>query len=67
MKNVLNEYIERYKPNIEKERAEYLNRNTGQIRHIVNLDKNFIEAFTIVNKEKITKYNKVLSKFTELL
>jgi hypothetical protein len=67
MRNVLNEYIERYKPNIEKERAEYLNRNTGQIKHIVNLDKNFIEAFTIVNKEKITKYNKVLSKFTELL
>jgi hypothetical protein len=67
MRNVLNEYIERYKPNIEKERAEYLNRNTGQIKHIVNLDKNFIEAFTIVNKEKITEYNKVLSKFTEFL
>lgn len=67
MRNVLNEYIERYKPNIEKERAEYLNRNTGQIKHIVNLDKNFIEAFTIVNTEKITEYNKVLSKFTEFL
>ncbi len=53
MKKVIEEYIERYKPNLEKERGDYLNRTTGQIKQIAQLDQRFIETFYIPDKIKL--------------
>jgi hypothetical protein len=67
MQKVIEEYIERYKPNLEKERADYLNRTTGQIKQIIHLDQKFIENFFIPDKTKISNYNSKLVKFSEIL
>lgn len=67
MQKVIEEYIERYKPNLEKERADYLNRTTGQIKQIIHLDQKFIENFFIADKTKISNYNSKLVKFSEIL
>lgn len=67
MRKVIEEYIERYKPNLEKERAEYLNRTTGQIKQIIVLDQRFIDTFFIPDKSKLQFYNAKLVKFSEIL
>ncbi len=64
MRKVIEEYIERYKPHLEKERADYLNRTTGQIKQIAILDKKFIDTFYIPDKTKIQDFNAKLVKFS---
>ena len=67
MSRVVSDYIERYKPNLENERAEYLNRTTGQVKHIVQLDTNFVRDFSIPNKERLIYLNRCLFKFMDIL
>lgn len=67
MRKVIEEYIERYRPNLEKERGDYLNRTTGQIKQIAQLDQRFIETFFIPDKTKLETYNLKIVKFSDIL
>lgn len=64
MRKVIEEYIERYRPHLEKERADYLNRTTGQIKQIAILDKKFIDTFYIPDKTKIQNLNARVTQFS---